>query len=78
MDALRVRYGDVFGEWHGGSGGKPHSCDWGKEDRVIIVQVHIVIDNTRMNGGFDHRSPSSLTEICPSSPIPKHKMLKEC
>ena len=43
LDALRIRYGDVYGDWHGGGGGSPHSCEWDAGDEVFIVQV----ENTR-------------------------------
>ena len=35
-----MKYGEVYGDWHGGGGGSVHTCDWGTEDDVIIVQVH--------------------------------------
>ncbi|XP_023329445.1 zymogen granule membrane protein 16 isoform X1 [Eurytemora carolleeae] len=38
LDALRIRYGDVYGDWHGGGGGSPHSCEWDAGDEVFIVQ----------------------------------------
>jgi len=37
LDAIRVRYGDAYGAWHGGGGGSPHSCDW-DGGKVVIVQ----------------------------------------
>ena len=39
IDGIRVKYGDVYGEFHGGSGGTTQTCEWGAEDRIIIVQV---------------------------------------
>merc|ERR1719309_1235034 len=38
LDGLRIRYGDVYADWHGGGGGSPHTCEWDATDSVIIVQ----------------------------------------
>jgi len=38
LDGLRMKYGDVYSDWHGGGGGGAHTCEWDADDRVIIVQ----------------------------------------
>merc|ERR1740128_233507 len=38
VDGLSMKYGDTWAEFHGGEGGSLKSCDWGSEDRVMVVQ----------------------------------------
>merc|ERR1711973_51972 len=38
LDGVRMKYGEVYSDWHGGGGGSPHTCEWGADDSVIIVQ----------------------------------------
>ncbi len=33
------RYGEVYGEWHGGGGGSPYSCQFNPGDEIFLVQV---------------------------------------
>ena len=40
LDGLRIKYGEVYADWHGGGGGSLNTCDWGTKDDVIIVQVN--------------------------------------
>jgi hypothetical protein len=34
-----LRYGEVYGEWHGGGGGSPYSCQFNPGDEIFLVQV---------------------------------------
>ena len=51
LDGLRMKYGDVYSDWHGGGGGGAHTCEWDADDRVIIVQVGqytYILNSTRL------------------------------
>merc|ERR1711892_1281551 len=41
LDGLTVKYGNIWGEYHGGKGGDSQSCMWDTEDTVIIVRGQI-------------------------------------
>ena len=30
----------MYGEWHGGSGGSPHTCEFNPGDEIFLVQVN--------------------------------------
>jgi hypothetical protein len=36
---FKFRYGEVYGEWHGGGGGSPYSCQFNPGDEIFLVQV---------------------------------------
>lgn len=38
IDAIRARYGDTWGEWHGGSGGQYHAFELEPDELIQIVQ----------------------------------------
>ena len=38
IDAIRARYGDTWGQWHGGSGGTLHAFELNSDAVIEIVQ----------------------------------------
>ena len=74
VDSIRVKYGDVWGENHGGGGGQVHSCDLNPGAKVIIVQgssgskldeLELITDDGVVFGPFGGSGGSTFVAIHP-------------